>query len=99
MAPINLQKTENKYAVITAIYQGTRYSSIPLELLPNSDNIKLVLTLSEAGTSSSNMIKFPIGPSSFMIFSKEQLMETLFEVNVMDNLPKVKKEKTKQVNS
>lgn len=99
MARINLQKNENKYAVITAIYKGERYSSIPLELLPNSDNIKLVLTLSEVGTSSSNMIKFPVGSSAFMIFSKEQLVETLFEVNIMDELPKVKKEKIKQVNS
>lgn len=89
MAPQN--PNQNKFAVITAIYKGEKYKSIPLELIQNSDNIKLVLTLSENGTSASNMLKFPISNTAFMVFSKEQLNETLFEIEIMDALPKVKK--------
>lgn len=85
--------TQNKYAVITAIYKSQKYSSMPLELIPNSDNMRLLMTLSEVGTSTSNMIKFPVSATSFMVFSKEQLNETLFEIEITDMLPKAKKKK------
>jgi len=92
---------KNKFAIITAIYKGERFNSIPLELVDNSDNLKLVLTLSETGTDTTNMIKFPTSNTKFIIFSKEQLFETLFEVEILDSAPtltKAKKE-VKQVNS
>lgn len=91
MAPQN--PNQNKFAVITAIYRGERYKSIPLELIQNSDNIKLVITLSEQGTSASNMLKFPISLTAFMIFSRVQLDETLFEVEIFDAPPVVKAKK------
>jgi len=79
---------QNKCAIITAIYKQQKYSSAPLELLPNSDNIKLIMSLSDSGTSSLNMIKFPTSATSFIIFSKEQLAETLFEIEILDMSPK-----------
>lgn len=76
---------KNPFAIISAIYKGNKYTSIPLELKPNSENIKLVLTLSESGTTTSTTIKFPISETKFMIFSKEQLDETLFEIEIIEN--------------
>jgi hypothetical protein len=89
-------KNQNKFATITAIYRGERYKSIPLELVENSDNIRLVITLSEQGTSASNMLKFPISQTSFMIFSREQLNETLFEVEIFDGEKITTKTKKKE---
>lgn len=90
----------NKYAVITAIYKGDRYSSIPLEMAQDSDNIKLIMTLSETGTETTNMIKFPTSETKFIIFSKDQLYETLFEVEIFDQQTQIKsKKEVKQVNS
>lgn len=98
MTNIHLKKEEqNKFAVITAIYKGERYSSIPLELIQDSDNMKLILTLAETGTDTTNMIKFPISESMFMIFSRTQLNETLFEIEILDS-PNDKK-KIKQINN
>lgn len=99
---MNLQKEEkNKFAVITAIYKDKKYTSIPLELVQDSDNMKLVMVLSESGTELTNIIKFPVSDKKFVVISKSQLYETLFEVEIMDApTSAVKKEKIiKQVNS
>ena len=76
---------KNPFAIINAIYKGNTYTSIPLELIPNSDNLKLILTISESGTSSSTSIKFPTSETKFIVFSKEQLDETLFEIEIIEN--------------
>lgn len=93
---------KNKFAVIVAYYKDKTYKSIPLELIDNSDNLKLVLTLSDIGTSQYTMMKLPTSMTSFIIISKEQLNETIFEVFIHDENPDiatdpkvVKKTKTK----
>ena len=63
----NKNTEQIKYAIITAIYKGERYVSIPLELLPNSENIKLILTLSEFGTNDQHIFKLPISKINFII--------------------------------
>lgn len=81
-----------KFAKLTAIYKNERYTSIPLELVDNSDNVKLIMTLSDFGTNTTNMVKFPITQTSFIVFSKEQLSETLFIVELLeDDAPVIKK--------
>jgi hypothetical protein len=83
-----------KFAKITAIYKNEKYISIPLELVDNSDNVKLIMTLSDFGTTTTNMVKFPITLTSFIVFSKEQLNETLFIVELLDDVKTVIKKTT-----
>jgi len=86
----------NSYAIIKALYRGEKeFESIPLELIPNSDNMKLLMTLSEVGTSTSNMIKFPTSEKSFIVFSREQLNETFFEISIFEKNPTIKTVKKK----
>jgi hypothetical protein len=101
---INLEKQQDdnkQYAIVTALFEGARYTSMPLELTPNSENIKLVMTLSETGTSMSSMIKLPVAANKFIVFSKEQLYGTLFEIEILEELPAEpkKSKKAKQINS
>lgn len=85
-----------KFAKITAIYKNEKYTSIPLQLVDNNDNVKLVMTLSDFGTTTTNMVKFPITLTSFIVFSKEQLSETLFIVEILDDVEPVIKKTTKK---
>jgi hypothetical protein len=81
---------QGRYAIITAIYKDKVYKSIPLELIANGETVKLIMGLSEIGTSNYQTIKFATSATKFVIFSREQLLETLFEIEVLDELPETK---------
>lgn len=71
-------------AVITIHYNGQTYKSLPLELAHNSDNLRLVMSLSEAGTTGLTMFKMPTAERTFMIFSREQLNSCMFEIQIFE---------------
>jgi len=85
------------FAIITAIYKELAFESIPIELEDDSPNTQLFLDLSETGTTDMKMIKFPTDVNKFVIFSKEQINETLFEIEIIEEEVKEKtiKEKLK----
>ena len=72
------------YAIITVIYKNLEYESLPLDLDEDSPINDIVMTLSEEGTSKLQMLKLPMDENSFMIFSKEQLIESLIKVSIFD---------------
>lgn len=96
---INMETS--KFAVITAYYKDKKFVSIPLGLTSDGANMKLILALSETGTSGKTMLKFPTSETSFVILSREQLDETLIEVEILDSVLKkntdIKKDKKEKI--
>lgn len=76
----------NNFAIITLHFKDKKFTSIPLELAPNSDNIKLVMTICETGMNTFSMFKIPISETNFVVFSKDQLIETIVEVQIIDSI-------------
>lgn len=74
------------YAVITILYKNKKHKSILLDIEDDKTNIELVTLISETGTSKLAMFKLPISETKFMIFSREQLDECLFEIEIISNI-------------
>lgn len=76
---------EVKYCIITALYKNIVYKSIPIEIEENTEQYKFILALTTTGTSTFNMIKFPLAENEIIILSKEQINETLFTVKYISD--------------
>jgi len=77
----------NSYAIITVYHKSRIFTSLPMEMVDGATETQLVLKLSEEGTDGLNLLKFPTSDSSFMIFSKSQLVESVVEIQVLDPEP------------
>jgi hypothetical protein len=90
---VDLKKNETPqekevYAVIKAIYNGKTYTSVPL-LLSNTDateSTETIRYLTERGTTDLTMFKFPLSNEEYLIFSRQQLNETLFSIEMSEHL-------------
>lgn len=71
-----------EYAIISIFYRDAVYKSEHLDLTNDSKNVELVTTLSEFGTDALSMFKMPVSKYSFMVFSRKQLDECLFEIEI-----------------
>ena len=69
-----------KYAVICCYYKDKCYVSLPMLLEDNSEFTITIKRISEFGTGDLIAWKMPISENSFLLFSRLQLDETLFEI-------------------
>ena len=83
----------NTKCIIKAIYKDKEYISAELNLVDNSEEVKIVKILSEKGTNDLHQLKFPLANDEFIIFSRKQLDETLFTIKLYDEIIKYKKPK------
>lgn len=83
------------YAIITILYNDKRHQSIPLDIDNDADNRELVTLISEQGTTKLSMFKMPITDNKFIIFSREQLDNALFEIEITEKI--TRKKRTSQV--
>ena len=74
------------FAIISVIYNEMLFESIPLEL-NDPLNSELVHKLSEEGTSDMKMLKFPTEETKFVIISKEQLSNSIVEIEIVEIIP------------
>lgn len=82
--PKKKENIEEKYfGIITLIYNGNEYVSLPLDLNVDA-NTKIIMQLSENGTTELSMLKIPLSESSFIIFSKEQLNVSIVKIDIVE---------------
>lgn len=76
-------ETKDHFAIITALWKENMISSLPLPLIPNSEETMMIYRLAETGSATFNNLKYPISDSEFVVFSKLQLDETLIFVKIL----------------
>ena len=69
-----------QYAIVVCYYKEKCYVSLPMLLEDNSELTTTIKRISEEGTDMLLAWKMPITENSFMLFSRTQLNETLFEI-------------------
>lgn len=84
----SIKKTQQVelFAIISVIYNEMLFESIPLDL-EDPLNSELVHKLSEEGTSDMKMLKFPTEEAKFVIISKEQLTNSIIEIEIVEIVP------------
>lgn len=89
---------EKKDAIITVVYRDKEYVSTPILLESNSEDTIIINAIANKGTDALNMFKMPIGEEKFVVFSRIQLDECLFIIEIVPHgqpLINLKKEKKK----
>lgn len=85
-----------EYAIIKIYHEKNVYQSIPLELEDNNPHTQLIKDISDLGTSHLKMLKIPTSDVSFVVISKEQLNNSVIEIEIVDE-KKTKRTKRKEL--
>lgn len=88
-----------KWIKLTALWKGQKFESSPIELNdndPNSESAKSIIKITQDGTSDLDMFKMPLSDSSYIIFSRQQLDETLIIAEIFDQNPNLKRKKERK---
>lgn len=81
-----------EYAIISVYYKDKYFKSLPIDLSVK-DHLKMVTDIAQYGTNDFKMFKLPLTETRFVVLSKSQLDETVFDIEIINELPK--KTKTK----
>ena len=84
---------KTQYAIIKVHFKGEVYKSIQLDITEDQENRELVTTIAEIGTDKLSMFKMPLTDTKFLVFSRKQLDECLFEIEIKDKTIRTRKKK------
>lgn len=88
-----MSKNNTEYATITVHFKGNKFKSLPLDVTNDAENRELVTTIADIGTDKLSMFKMPLTDVKFLVFSRKQLDECLFEIEVKPKTTRGKKAK------
>jgi len=86
-----------KWIILTAIWKDQKFISIPIEISDQNpdQSAQTVFDITQEGTDALTMFKMPISNTSYIIFSRKQLDETVIIAQVLDKKPTVHKKSKK----
>jgi len=70
-------------AIISVDYNGKVYKSCEIPLDDNSLTTKIILDIADNGTENITKFKLPLTDTSFMIFSKKQIDQSVFTIELL----------------
>ena len=75
-------------AIITVEYKGNQYISSEIELEDGSAETIMINTISTTGTDKLSYFKMPLNCDKFIVFSRMQLDECVFMIELKDRVTK-----------